>query len=90
LIAGKQFILYKDATYIGSSPQCEIYLFKDPTISPRHAALHRRGNGFDLEDLGSASKTFVNGAPVARTRLKRGDQIQIGSTVLLFQERAKQ
>ena len=32
LIAGKQFILYKNPTVIGSSPQCEIYLFKDTQV----------------------------------------------------------
>jgi hypothetical protein len=89
LIAGKQFVLYKDTTYIGSSPQCEIYLFKDASISPRHAAIHKRGSGFELEDLRSTTSTYLNGSPVTRTRLKRGDQIQIGSTVLMFLERAK-
>jgi len=30
LIAGKQFVLYRNPTYIGASPHCHIYLFKDP------------------------------------------------------------
>src|SRR5690606_33758077 len=30
LIAGKQFVLYRDPTYIGSAPNCHVYLFKDP------------------------------------------------------------
>jgi hypothetical protein len=89
LIAGKQFILYRNPTYIGSSPQCEIYLFKDLQVSPRHAAIHRVGSGYDLEDQGSASGTFVNGRPIARTRLRNNDQVQIGGTVFVFQERAQ-
>ena len=89
LIAGKQFILYKDTTNIGSSPQCEIYLFKDTEISPRHAAIHKRGNRHEIEDLRSATGTFVNGSPITKTRLNKGDQIRIGSTVLVFQERAR-
>ncbi len=89
LIAGKQFVLYKNPTYIGSSPQCEIYLFKDPAIAPRHAAVHKRPGGFEIESLDESSPTFVNGQPVSRTRLKSGDSIQIGGTVFLFQERAK-
>jgi hypothetical protein len=87
LIAGKQFILYKNPTFIGSSPQCEIYLFKDPQIAPRHAALHRVAGGFDLEDLQGGSGTFVNGRAVSRTRLRNNDQVQIGSTVFSFQEK---
>lgn len=89
LIAGKQFVLYKNPTFIGSSPQCEIYLFKDPAIEPRHAAIHKVGGGFDIEDLQSATRTFVNETPVKRTRLKNGDQVRIGGTVFVFQERAR-
>lgn len=90
LIAGKQFVLYKDITSIGSSPQCEIYLFKDADISPRHAVIRRRGNHFEIEDQGSATSTFVNGAPITRTRLNKGDRIQIGRTLLVFMEKNKQ
>ena len=89
LIAGKQFILYKSPTYVGSSPQCEIYLFKDPNIGPRHAAIHRIGGGYDIEDLQSATGTLVNGRPIKRQRLKKGDRVQIGDTVFLFQERGR-
>lgn len=89
LIIGKQFVLYKNPTYLGSSPQCEIYLFKDPQVSPRHAAIHTIAGGYELEDLNSASQTFVNGRPVSRLRLRSGDQIQIGTTVLRFQEKQR-
>jgi hypothetical protein len=89
LITGKQFILYRNPTYIGSSPQCEIYLFKDLQISPRHAAIHRIPGGFELEDLHSTTGTLVNGKPVTRARLHKGDHVQIGSTCFLFQERAR-
>jgi len=89
LIAGKQFILYKNPTYLGSSPQCEIYLFKDPQVAPQHAALHQVPGGFDLEDLRSPTGTFVNGNKISRVRLKNNDLIQIGGTTLQFQEKAK-
>jgi len=89
IIAGKQFILYKESTYIGSSPQCEVYLFKDASVSPRHAAIHKRGNHFELEHLGSGSATLVNDKPVKRTRLNRNDRVRIGSTELVYQDRSK-
>ncbi|HEV7281596.1 MAG TPA: FHA domain-containing protein [Pirellulaceae bacterium] len=89
LIVGKQFIFYKKATSIGSTPECDIYLFKDPSIAPRHATIHAVAGGYDLEDQGSATGTFVNEKQVRRTRLKNGDAVRIGGTVLTYQERAK-
>jgi hypothetical protein len=88
-IAGKQFILYRATTYIGSSPECHIYLFKDPAIGRRHAAVHIVPGGFDLEDLPLGGATFVNGKAVSRVRLRTGDQIQVGSTAFTFQEKVK-
>ena len=38
-LAGKQFILYKPLTTIGSSQSCDIYLFKDTWILPQHGRL---------------------------------------------------
>ena len=89
LIVGKQFIFYKKATSIGSAPDCDIYLFKDPTISARHAVIHAVSGGYDLEDQGSATGTFVNERAVNRARLRNGDLIRIGGTTLAYQERAK-
>jgi hypothetical protein len=87
LIAGKQFVLYKNPTSIGSSPGCEIYLFKDPAVAPRHAAVHKLPDGYYLEDQRSGAPTLVNQRPVARAKLRSGDAIQIGSTVFAFRER---
>ena len=87
LIAGKQFILYRNPTYIGSSPDCQIYLFKDPKVGKRHAAIHIVPNGFEIEDMPLGVNTLVNGKSVSRTRLKNGDRIQVGSTQLVFMEK---
>lgn len=90
LIAGKQFILYRNPTYIGSGPECQIYLFRDPEVGRRHAALHMVPGGIELEDLPLGKTSMVNGKPVSRARLRHGDQIAIGGTTFLFQEKAKQ
>jgi hypothetical protein len=87
LIAGKQFILYRNPTFIGSGPECPIYLFRDPKIGKRHAAIHIVPGGFDLENLPLGSDTRINGKPIARTRLRGGDEIQIGGTTFRFQEK---
>ena len=88
-LAGKSFILYRNPTIIGSSPQSDIYLFKDKDISPSHAAIHRSGGSYEIEDLESQQGTFVEYRQVRRYRLASGDQITIGATALEFEERAK-
>lgn len=88
-LAGKSFVLYHSPTHLGSSPQSEIYLFKDAEVDPTHAAIHRVANRYELEDLDSRSGTLVGGQPIRRHRLASGDQIVVGATVLEYEERAR-
>ncbi|HPC28523.1 MAG TPA: FHA domain-containing protein, partial [Candidatus Methanomethylicus sp.] len=88
-LAGKQFVIYKNPTVIGSSPKCHIYLFKDPAIEPQHAAVHMVGNQYEIEDLRSREGTFVNNVPVARRRLQDRDQIRVGQTVFHYFEKKR-
>jgi hypothetical protein len=83
-LAGKQFVIYRNPTVLGSSPKAEVYLFKDEAIEPRHAVIHDRGGRFEIEDLNTADGTYVNGIPVKKQMLKSGDQIVLGKTVLEF------
>ena len=84
-LAGKQFVMFRDTTVLGSSPKAEIYLFKDEAIEPRHALIYNRGGRFEIEDCNSRDGTYVNGVPVRRQILKHGDQVVLGKTVLEFQ-----
>ena len=68
LIAGKQFILYRDPTYIGSALSCHIYLFRDPAVGKRHAAVHIVPGGFEIENLPLGSGTLVNHEQVVGRR----------------------
>ena len=83
-LAGKQFVLFKEATVLGSSPKAEIYLFKDDQIEPKHAVIYNRGGRFEIEDQGTPDGVYVNGIPVGSQILQSGDQIVIGKTVLEF------
>jgi MFS family permease len=83
-LAGKQFILFRDTTVLGSSPKSEVYLFKDAAIEPRHAVIYNRGGRFEIEDCQTPEGTYVNGIPVTRHWLNSGDQIVMGKTVLEF------
>ncbi len=89
LITGKQFVLYRNPTFIGSHPMSHIYLFNDPTVGRRHACIHIIPGGYELENLPLGTPTYINGKPIARQRLKAGDRIQVGQTQFFFQERTK-
>jgi hypothetical protein len=55
----------------------------DAYVSDLHARISPAGNGAIVEDLGDPGGTFVNDAEVrAPTRIKPGDEIQVGVTVL--------
>jgi hypothetical protein len=83
-LAGKQFIMFKDTTVLGSSPKADIYLFKDDAIEPRHAIVTNRGGRFEIEDCATKDGTYVNGIAITRAVLGDGDQIVLGKTVLEF------
>jgi hypothetical protein len=83
-LAGKQFILHKNPTVIGSSPKADIYIFKDAAIEPQHALIHNRGGRFEIEDCNTGDGTYVNGVPVKRQMLKVGDKVVVGRAVLEF------
>ena len=89
LIAGKQFVLYRDPTYLGSAPNSHIYLFNDAAVGRRHAAVYKTPKGYEIEDLPLGGPTKVNGRPVRRAALMRGDTIEVGGTRFEFGERAK-
>jgi len=56
----------------------------DTEVSRQHAELQRADNTYLLVDLGSSNGTFVNGTRVHRHRLSTGDQVQMGSTLMLY------
>jgi len=89
-IAGKQFILYRNPTYIGSAPDCQIFLFRDPKVGRRHAAIHLLKGRIEIEDLPLGAPTYINREPIDREKLRHGDQIGIGSTMFLFQEKIRE
>ena len=86
-MTGKEFILYHAVTRIGSSPQCEIFLLKDPAVEPLHAQIEDRGTQRILTASPSAP-VLVNGSPTTSHVLRHGETIQIGKTVIAYAERA--
>jgi two-component system NtrC family sensor kinase len=63
----------------------ELVPLTDFTVSRRHAELRPTGRGWALEDLKSANGTYLNGRRLERpTRLKHGDQIRMGATLITW------
>ena len=86
-LAGKQFILYKPQTAIGSSQSCDIYLFKDAEILPQHAFLVLKGSKVQLVAQGPA---YIGGQPVRSARvLENGTVLQMGRYAFRYQERQR-
>jgi hypothetical protein len=83
-LAGKQFILYKALTSIGSQQQADVYLFKDTNILPQHAVVAINGARVQLKAAGTV---FVGGSPVQTRVLLDGDLIQIGRYAFRYKER---
>ena len=88
-LMGKQFILFKNLTIIGSSPKSDIYLFKDPDIDPRHAVVNHSANKNIIQDENSRGGIFINGKKAKTAVLQNGDVITIGGTILKYLEKTK-
>jgi hypothetical protein len=85
-LAGKQFILYKPRTVMGSDQSCDIYLFKDTNILKEHALVELAGSRIMLRTIG---QTYVNGQPVRQQVLTNGAVVQIGRYAFRYQERQR-
>lgn len=86
-LAGKQFILYKSVTTVGSAQTCDIYLFKDADILPEHATLQLKGSRVHLVANGTV---YVSGQPVRGMRvLESGSVISLGRYGFRYQEKQR-
>ncbi|GHT33397.1 hypothetical protein AGMMS49574_18980 [Bacteroidia bacterium] len=79
--AGESQKIILNQVEIGRDPRCQIR-FDDSftTVSRRHAAIIRDGNGWKLVNLSKVNQTFLNGQEVAdQWYLENGDEIQLSS-----------
>jgi Nif-specific regulatory protein len=70
---------------IGRDAEMEVVL-TDNKVSRHHATIVRDDDGWMLVDAESRHGTFLNGERITRHLLRDGDQLQIGSTVLRFEQ----
>lgn len=75
-------LLWRDKPIItiGRDPGCDLVLPEhNKRVSGRHARIRFSGRDYQLEDLGGANGTFVNGERVTGSALHPGDVIELGA-----------
>jgi signal transduction histidine kinase/pSer/pThr/pTyr-binding forkhead associated (FHA) protein len=80
---GTRFDLEGETIGLGRESSNAVQLH-DTEVSRQHAEFQRAENGYLLVDLNSSNGTFVNGKRVQQHRLTTGDQVQMGSTLMLY------
>lgn len=84
---GKRFPL-DTPCLIGRGPLNHIVI-DDSRISRQHAKISPEDGGHVIVDLGSANGTFVNDAPVKRTKLQHKDVVLVGPFKFAFEDGPK-
>lgn len=82
---GKRFEFKATPVALGRDNSNAIRLH-DTEVSRRHAELRQEDETYRVVDLGSANGTFVNGQLIDQAALKSGDRLQLGQTVMLFND----
>jgi hypothetical protein len=74
---GRVFTLPPGLVTVGRAVDNDL-VFDDPSLSRKHARVHREGNRIEVEDLGSSNGSFVNGRRVGTGAAGPGDVIRFG------------
>jgi two-component system, NtrC family, sensor kinase len=80
---GSRFELSEPIVRLGRDPASTIPLH-DTEVSRHHAEIRQIDGEYALSDLNSSNGTFVNGQRVRHHQLVSGDQLQLGSTLMLY------
>ncbi len=89
-LRGKQFVIYHNPTFIGSSPKSDIYIFKDPDVMPTHAKIIKKGSKYEISEGSLGSDIYVNSEKINGSKiLEANDTIIVGQSILEFQQREK-
>lgn len=66
---------------IGRGAELDMVLVED-MVSRKHARLVSANGNLTLSDLGSTNGTFVNGEKIKQTKLRVGDRVLVGTSIL--------
>jgi hypothetical protein len=84
LTDGRRLTVGTQSLVLGRLPECAVVL-NDPNVSRRHAEIRRRGSDVVVVDLGSTNGTRVNGVRVKEQLLADGDEIEVGTSTVVFE-----
>ena len=87
-LKGKRLAIQQGPVIIGRDPDCHIAV-ADDEISRKHAVIELRDDGFYIRDLGSMNGILVNDRACRESRLRHGDNLEIGRTKIHFQQMAQ-
>jgi len=80
----KTFKLTKAITTLGRRSSHDVFL-KDESVSRDHAEIITlEDGGYEIRDVGAKYPTMVNGKIISRHRLRDGDKIKLGDSILIF------
>ena len=83
------FALPSKPITVGRSSQADL-LIPDERVSRIHCGLRSEGGSFIIKDLGSTNGTWVNDRRIQEARLKLGDSIRVGQTILELSTKPRQ
>lgn len=79
---GKAIVVPSEGGRLGRSSRNDIVL-TDPLLSRHHCRLFfKEADELWVTDLGSANQTIVNGVQIQETRLRNGDTIELGDSII--------
>jgi GAF domain-containing protein len=85
-LKGRTFDI-RDAVITIGRDTSETIQILDQGVSRQHSEIFRIGEMCFIRDLNSTNGTFVNDQRVSEELLRSGDQVRIGSTILVFEDK---
>jgi len=80
---GRRLVLGRQPVTIGRRSDNTLMLESD-SVSRSHCRIEQQGANFHVRDLGSTNGTYVNDDLVKESQLRRGDQVNVGGTILKY------
>lgn len=85
--SGARTVAIDREVLVGRDDSCRLRL-ADSSVSTQHARVYAIGDQYFVEDMGSTNGTVLRSERIsAPTRLRSGDILTLGRTILVFKER---
>lgn len=81
---GQTFSLQVGQSFVVGRSQRADFVLDDVSVSKQHVQITPEGQGFVVEDMGSANGIEVNGTETRRAVLRQGDRVTVGQYVLQY------